>query len=214
MFELYAVTDRKMLNGVSEVEAARLCYEGGADVVQLRLKDASDEELLRLAKEMQAVADEHHKFFIVNDRVDIALKAGADGVHIGQSDMSVEKAREMCPEEMIIGVSVTNAEEARRAVDAGADYVAVGAIFATPTKKEAVPVGLDGIYFVKQEVGGEVPIVAIGGINRGNIEHVIGAGADCVAVVSAIMAQKDIRAAAKELKTLVLNTQREIQNEQ
>lgn len=136
MFELYAITDRKMLGRTSEAEAARLCYEGGADVVQLRLKDAADEELLRLAKEMQAAADEYNRFFIVDDRVDIAIAAGADGVHLGQSDMDIEQARAMCLEEMLIGISVSNAEEARRAVDGGADYVAVGAVFATQTKKE------------------------------------------------------------------------------
>lgn len=209
MFELYAVTDRKMLNGTTEAEAARMCYEGGADVVQLRLKDADAGEILAIAKEIQAIACEYGRFFIVNDRVDIAILAGADGVHLGQRDIPVADARRMCGDEMIIGASVSNAEQARKAVDAGADYVAVGAVFATATKQDAVQgVGLDAVYEVKQEVGEEVPIVAIGGINRGNIEHVLGAGADCAAVVSAIMAQDDIKAASKELKTLVLNYNR------
>ena len=209
MFELYAVTDRKMLGDMSEAEAARLCYEGGADVVQLRLKDADGADMLRIAKEIQEIACEMSKFFIVNDRVDIAVLANADGVHLGQSDIPASEARKLCGDDMIIGVSVSNAAEARKAVDDGADYVAVGAVFATATKEDAVQgVGLDAVYDVRQEVGDEVPVVAIGGINRGNLEHVLEAGADCIAVVSAIMAQPDKRAAAKELKTMVLNWNR------
>ena len=214
MFELYAVTDRGMLGDMSEAEAARLCYEGGADVVQLRLKDCDAAEMLRIAKEIQNIAFEMSKFFIVNDRVDIAVLAGADGVHLGQKDIPVAEARRICGDEMIIGASVNNAVQARKVVDDGADYVAVGAVFATSTKPDAVqgvekltPVHI-AVFDVKKEVGDEVPIVAIGGINRGNLEHVLEAGADCIAVVSAIMAQPDKMAAAKELKTMVLNWNR------
>ena len=209
MFELYAITDRAMLGKTTEVEAARLAYEGGADVVQLRLKDADAGEMLRVAKEIQEVACEMNKFFIVNDRVDVAVLANADGVHLGQKDIPVAEARKICGDEMIIGASVNNAQQARKAVDDGADYGAVGSVFVTSTKADAVQgVGLDAVYEVKQEVGDEVPVVAIGGINRGNLEHVMGAGADCIAVISAIMAQSDIRAASKELKTMVLNWNR------
>jgi len=209
MFELYAITDREMLGEMSEAEAARLAYEGGADVVQLRMKNAEAGEILRVAKEIQAIACEYSKFFIVNDRVDIAVLAGADGVHLGQKDIPVAEARRLCGDEMIIGASVSTAAEARKAVDDGADYVAVGAVFKTSTKPDANQgVGLDAVYEVKKEVGEEVPIVAIGGINRGNLEHVMEAGADCIAVISAIMAQKDIKAASKELKTMILNWNR------
>ena len=209
MFELYVITDRKMLGKTTEAEAARLAYEGGADVVQLRLKDGDAGDMLRTAREIQEIACQMSKFFIVNDRVDIAVLANADGVHLGQSDIPVAEARKICGDEMIIGASVHNAKEARKAVDDGADYVAVGSVFNTTSKEDAVQgVGLDAVYEVKQEVGDEVPVVAIGGINRGNLEHVMGAGADCVAVISAVMAQPDIRAAAKELKTMVLNWNR------
>ena len=209
MFELYAITDRKMLGDVSEVEAARLCFEGGADVVQLRMKDTDGGEMLEKAKAIQEIAQQYCKFFIVNDRLDIAVLAGADGVHLGQKDIPVAEARRLCGDEMIIGASVSTAAEARKAVDDGADYVAVGAVFKTSTKPDAKQgVGLDAVYEVKKEVGEEVPIVAIGGINRGNLEHVMEAGADCIAVISAIMAQKDIKASAKELKTMVLNWNR------
>ncbi len=207
MFELYAITDRKMLGKTSEVEAARLCYEGGADVVQLRMKDADGGEMLELAKQMQAVADEYNKFFIVNDRIDVAILASADGVHLGQTDIPIKEARRLVGDEMIIGASVDNVEEAVKAVEDGADYLGVGAIFNTSTKPDAEQgIGLDAIYDIKKAV--DVPVVAIGGINRGNLLHVMRAGADGVAVVSAIMAQDDIRAAAHELKVMILNDRR------
>ena len=206
VFELYAVTDRKLLGGVSEVEAARLCYEGGADAVQLRLKDADGAEMLALAKRIEGVADEHGKFFFVNDRVDVAVLAGADGVHLGQADIPVREARRLCGD-MVIGVSVGSTDEAVRAVQDGADYVAVGAVFGTSTKPDAKQgVGLDAVFDVKQAV--DVPVVAIGGINRGNILDVMHAGADSAAVASAIMGADDIRGAAHELKTLILNDKR------
>ena len=137
MFELYAVTDRKMRGDISEVEAARLCYEGGADVVQLRMKDTDGGEMLEKAKAIQEIAQKHCKFFIVNDRLDVAILAGADGVHIGQSDIPVEEARRLVGDEMIIGVSVSTVEEAVKAVEGGADYLGVGAIFNTATKPDA-----------------------------------------------------------------------------
>ncbi len=209
MFELYAITDRRMLGGTSEAEAARLCYEGGADVVQLRMKDADGGEMLAQAKAMQKLADEYSKFFIVNDRLDIAILAHADGVHLGQSDIPLEEARKLAGDDMIIGISVENAEQARKAADGGADYVAVGSVFSTATKPDAAQaLGLDAVFDVKKEIGDEIPLVAIGGINRGNILDVLHAGADGAAVVSAIMAQPDIRGAAHELKTMILNDRR------
>ena len=207
MFELYAITDRKMLGKTSEVEAARLCYAGGADVVQLRMKDTDGGEMLELAKQMQAVADEYNKFFIVNDRIDVAILASADGVHLGQTDIPISEARRLVGDDMIIGASVDNVEQAIKAVEDGADYLGVGAIFTTSTKPDAEQgIELDAIYDIKKAV--DVPVVAIGGINKGNILHVMRAGADGVAVVSAIMAQEDIQSAAHELKTLILNNRR------
>ena len=209
MFELDAITDRKMLGNTSEVDAARLCYEGGADVVQLRMKDADGGEMLEVAKEMEALANEYNRFFIVNDRVDIAMLAHADGVHLGQTDIPLREARRLVGDDMIIGISVDNAELAREALDGGADYIAVGSIFTTSTKPDAAQaLGLDAIFDIRREIGDEVPLVAIGGINRGNILDVIHAGADGAAVVSAIMAQPDIKGAAHELKTMILNDRR------
>ena len=207
MFELYAITDRKMLGGRSEIEAARLCYEGGADVVQLRMKDTDGGEMLRVAKEIQVLADQYNKFFIVNDRIDVAILASADGVHLGQSDIPISEARRLVGDEMIIGASVHNVEQAVKAVEDGADYLGVGSIFTTSTKPDAEQgLGLDAIIDIKEAV--DVPVVAIGGINRGNILDVMRAGADGAAVVSAIMAKDDIKAAAHELKVMILNDRR------
>ncbi len=209
LFELYAITDRKMLGKVSEVEAARLCFEGGADVVQLRMKDTDGGEMLEKAKAIQEIAQQYCKFFIVNDRLDIAVLAGADGVHLGQTDIPVQEARRLVGDEMIIGVSASTVEEAVKAVDDGADYIGVGSIFNTSTKPDADQgIGLDTLMDICQAV--DVPVVAIGGINKGNIRDVIRAGADGAAVVSAIMAKPDIKAAAHELKVMVLNEKRDL----
>ena len=209
LFELYAITDRKMLGDVSEVEAARLCFEGGADVVQLRMKDTDGGEMLEKAKAIQEIAQQYCKFFIVNDRLDIAVLAGADGVHLGQTDIPVQEARRLVGDEMIIGVSASTVEEAVKAVDDGADYIGVGSIFNTSTKPDADQgIGLDTLMEICQAV--DVPVVAIGGINKGNIRDVIRAGADGAAVVSAIMAKPDIKAAAHELKVMVLNEKRDL----
>ena len=209
MFELYAITDRKMLGDISEVEAARLCFEGGADVVQLRMKDTDGGEMLEKAKAIQEIAQQYCKFFIVNDRLDIAVLAGADGVHLGQTDIPVQEARRLVGDEMIIGVSASTVEEAIKAVDDGADYIGVGSIFNPSTKPDADQgIGLDTLMEICQTV--DVPVVAIGGINKGNILEVIRAGADGAAVVSAIMAKPDIKAAAHELKVMVLNEKRDL----
>ena len=207
MFELYAITDRKMLGKTSEVEAARLCYAGGADVGQLRMKDTDGGEMLRVAKEIQALANQYNRFFIVNDRIDVAILASADGIHLGQSDIPISEARRLVGDEMIIGASVHNVEQAVKAVEDGADYLGVGSIFTTSTKPDAEQgLGIDVIMDIKEAV--DVPVVAIGGINKGNILDVMRAGADGAAVVSAIMAKEDIKSAAHELKVMILNDRR------
>lgn len=200
---MYVVTDSDLSHGRSDFEVARLAYEGGADVVQLRMKHADGAEMLEQAVRIREVADEMCRFFIVNDRVDIALASGADGVHLGQSDIPADVARRLMGDDAIIGVSVNTPEEAKRAEEMGADYLGVGAIFQTSTKPDAEQgIGLDAIYRIKQVT--DLPVVAIGGINRGNIQHVISAGADAAAVVSAVVAQDDVRAAAHELRDLIL----------
>ena len=203
MFDLYVVTDRELSKGRSDAEVARMAYEGGADVVQLRMKNADGREMLEQANQIRRYADEMCKLFIVDDRVDIAMASGADGVHLGQSDMPLEAARKLMGDDAIIGISVDNVEEAVAAQEGGADYVGVGAVFQTSTKPDAQQgVGLGAVFEVRQAV--DIPVVAIGGINRGNIQDVIRAGADAAAVVSAVVAQDDVSAAAHELRDLIL----------
>lgn len=203
MFDLYVVTDESLSKGRSNVEIARLAYEGGADVVQLRMKNATKEDMLRDALKIKEIADDYNKFFIVNDNLEVAKESDADGVHLGQGDAPLEDALEYVGYDKIVGISVTTVEEARKAEAGGAAYVGVGSIFATSTKPDAVQsLGLDDIYKISREV--DIPIVAIGGINMGNVQSVIRAGADCAAVVSAVVAQDDVKKAAHDLRDLIL----------
>ena len=212
MFDLYVVTDSDLSKGRTDAEVARLAYEGGADAVQLRMKHSDGREMLEQAMEIRKVADEFCKFFFVNDRVDIAMASGADGVHLGQSDIPLEVARDLMGETAIIGISVDNVEQAVAAAEGGADYIGIGAIFNTSTKPDAKQgVGLGAIYEIRQAV--DIPIVAIGGINRGNIQDVVRAGADAAAVVSAVVAQDDIRSAAHELRDLILKVRPHVRPE-
>ena len=212
MFDLYVVTDSDLSKGRTDAEVARLAYEGGADAVQLRMKHSDGREMLEQALEIRKVADEYCRFFFVNDRVDIAMASGADGVHLGQSDIPLEVARDLMGETAIIGISVGNVEQAVAAAEGGADYIGIGAIFNTSTKPDAKQgVGLGAIYEIRQAV--DIPIVAIGGINRGNIQDVVRAGADAAAVVSAVVAQDDIRSAAHELRDLILKVRPHVRPE-
>lgn len=212
MFDLYVVTDSDLSKGRSDAEVARLAYEGGADAVQLRMKHADGREMLEQARAIREVADEYCRFFFVNDRVDIAIASGADGVHLGQSDIPLEVARDLMGETAVIGISVDNVEQAVAAAEGGADYIGVGSIFNTSTKPDAKQgVGLGAIYEIRKAV--DIPIVAIGGINRGNIQDVVRAGADAAAVVSAVVAQDDISGAAHELRNLILKVRPHVRPE-
>ncbi len=212
MFDLYVVTDSDLSKGRTDAEVARLAYEGGADAVQLRMKHSDGKEMLEQAMEIRKVADEFCKFFFVNDRVDIAMASGADGVHLGQSDIPLEVARDLMGETAIIGISVDNVDQAIAAAEDGADYIGIGSIFNTSTKPDAKQgVGLGAIYEIREAV--DIPIVAIGGINRGNIQDVVRAGADAAAVVSAVVAQDDIKAAAHELRDLILKVRPHVRPE-
>ena len=212
MFDLYVVTDSDLSKGRTDAEVARLAYEGGADAVQLRMKHSDGREMLEQAMEIRKVADEFCKFFFVNARVDIAMASGADGVHLGQSDIPLEVARDLMGETAIIGISVDNVDQAIAAAEGGADYIGIGSIFNTSTKPDAKQgVGLGAIYEIREAV--DIPIVAIGGINRGNIQDVVRAGADAAAVVSAVVAQDDVKAAAHELRDLILKVRPHVRPE-
>ncbi len=199
-FSLYAVTDLKDESpGVlRKIEEA---YRGGADIVQLRSKILSDAALIRLGLQVKKIAEKQRKLFFVNDRMDLALATGADGVHLGQEDMPVRVARGLAQQagrKVWIGKSTHSLQQALAAAKEGADYIGVGPVFATPTKPDASSVGL---RFVKQAAAKiRIPWVAIGGIDLGNIGDVVAAGASRVAVVRAIFAARDPESAARQLK--------------
>ena len=198
---LYVVTDDKLSNGLSHVEVARRSYEGGADIVQLRVKD-NDGRFLQWACEISEISKSYGRTFIVNDSVEIALKSGADGVHVGQGDEPVSSIRQRVPENFIVGVSVGNVEEAKEAEAGGASYVALSPIFDTTSKDDAGHGhGLEMMKKISDAVS--IPAYAIGGINKGNVKDIISHGADGVAVISAVVSQPDIAEAAKEFKELM-----------
>ena len=200
-YDLYVVTDNTLSNGLSHVEVARRCYEGGADIVQLRVKD-DDPEFLTWAKEISAISKAYGKCFIVNDDVDIAIESGADGVHVGQGDESPLTIRERVPADFIIGVSVGNVEEAIKAEKEGATYVALSPIFDTRSKDDAGHG--HGLAMMKAISGSvSIPAIAIGGINKDNAPSIITNGAEGVAVISAVVSQPDIPKAAEELRNIV-----------
>ena len=185
--------------GLSPVEVARLALEGGARVVQWRDKHRDKGDQLADALAIAAICRERDAIFIINDHADLAVATDADGVHLGQHDLPIEAVRPIVGAAMIIGVSTNNAAEAQRAEAAGANYVAIGAIFATASKQVMRQASLDRLAEVKAAV--RVPVVAIGGIDASNIASVVAAGADAAAVISSICAADDVRAAALTLSS-------------
>lgn len=194
---LYFVTTPPR-DGTSYVDQVARACAGGADIVQLRDKKLSTRDLLRLAKELQAVCDRTGALFVLNDRVDVALAADVDGVHVGQEDLPVRHARALLGHRKLIGCSTHSPAQALAAAGDGADYISCGPIFATPTKPDYAPVGLELIKEYKRLV--RIPFVAIGGIDLGNVDRAIAAGADRVAVVRAVGEATDPAAAARALK--------------
>lgn len=183
---VYTLTDVQ-LTGLSHAEQVELLSLGGASLIQLREKRMSAKEFYEQAKAAVAVAAQRGVQVIINDRVDVALAAGAHGVHLGQDDMPPDAARRLLGPDAVIGYSTHNIEQAITATKLPIDYLAVGPIFATTTKSDTAPVlGLDGLRAVRQAIGA-FPLVAIGGITLENARDVIAAGADSVAVISALL---------------------------
>lgn len=200
-FKLYAITDLKgedpeILTKIKEA------LRGGVDVIQLRSKQMSDQALLALGKKIRQLTAPMKKLFIVNDRIDLMLALGADGVHLGQEDIPVKIAREMVKDKSkLIGCSTHSLKQAAAAVKEGADYIGFGPIFATPTKPDYPPVGFDLIKKVIQK--SRIPVVCIGGINQSNTKAVAKAGANRIAVVRAIFSSEHPFHAARELKRMM-----------
>lgn len=201
-YGLYVITDEKLSKGLKHPQIARQAIAGGADVIQLRDKTGDCHYLGRCAAEIRIIAKEAGVTFIVNDRLDIALQVNADGVHLGQEDTPLKFARRIAPKGFIIGVSAGTLDEALKAERGGADYIGLGPIFPTTSKCDAGEVcGIDLLREVKSRVS--IPVVAIGGIGLHNAAEVIAAGADGIAVISAVVSQDDIAGAARALKRIV-----------
>ena len=198
---LYAVTDRHWLSGRSLRDVVEESLRGGVTMLQLREKTLAEPSFLAEARELQALCRDYHVPFIVNDNVDIALAMDADGVHVGQSDMEAGDVRAKLGPDKIIGVSAQTVAQALQAEAHGADYLGVGAVFPTGSKADAKEVEWDVLRDICQAVS--IPVVAIGGITQENVTELAGTGICGVAVISAIYAQEDIPAAAKNLKNTV-----------
>lgn len=197
MMQLYAVTDRSWLNGRTLYDVTEQALSGGVTCIQLREKKLDAETFLKEAVSIRALCGRYRVPFIVNDDVDIAIKCGADGVHIGQHDMEASRVRELTGPDMILGVSAQTVEQAVKAERDGADYLGVGAVFSTGTKDDADDVSHAELKAICEAVS--IPVVAIGGIVPDNIRELAGTGIDGVAVVSAIFASDDPGAAASRL---------------
>lgn len=207
-YDLYVVTDEGLSRGKTHAEIAREAVAGGADVIQLRDKTADSASLYAAACEIAKICRGKALFF-VNDRLDIALAAGADGVHVGQSDLPAAVVRSLVPKDFLVGVSVGSVAEALAAEADGADYVAVSPVFSTASKHDAGDGhGLDTARSICDAVS--VPVVGIGGLNKDNIPEVISAGIDGIAVISAVVSQEDISASAAELSAIIAEAKRSV----
>jgi len=207
LWRLYVITDEKVSRGRSHLQVAEAAIRGGADVLQLRDKEAPGGRLYRVALGLRKLTREAKVPFIVNDRLDIALAVDADGVHVGQADLPASVARGLLGPGKILGVSADTIEQAVRAERDGADYLGVGPVFeARGTKADAgAPLGLDRIARIRRRC--RLPIVAIGGIDAGNARKVREAGADAAAVISGISAADDIERAVRRLKGILDGTE-------
>lgn len=203
---LYAITDRTWLNGRSLLSQVEEVLKNGATFLQLREKNLSYNELVEEAVQIKEIAARYNVPFVINDDIYAAKEAGADGVHIGQDDASYIKAREVLGDGKIIGMTAHNLKEALAAQEAGADYIGTGAVFPTSTKHDTIPLPLDRLREITDNI--QIPVVAIGGINHKNILSLKGSGIDGAAVISAIFAQEDVGLATAEM----LNLCREVVN--
>jgi thiamine-phosphate pyrophosphorylase len=199
---LYLCTDRLIAMGRPITQAVEEAIAGGVTMVQLREKNAESREFYEIALEVQGITKRRHIPLVINDRLDIALAIGADGVHLGQSDLPPSIARRLAGKDMIIGVSASTVEEALEAERGGADYLGVGAVYPTGSKTDAGDaIGLGRLKNVCAAV--KIPAVGIGGVNPENAGEVMKAGAAGVAVISAILSRPDIREAARKLRAAV-----------
>lgn len=195
---LYAVTDRHWLNGATLISQVEAALKGGATFIQLREKNLDDKAFYQEALEIQKLCKEYKVPFVINDNVELAKKIGADGVHVGQSDMEALDVRKVLGDDKIIGVSAQTVEQAELAEKHGADYLGVGAVFPTGSKDDATEVSFETLQEICEHV--HIPVIAIGGITRDNVVELSQSGICGIAVISAIFGQTDIEAATADLK--------------
>lgn len=199
-YTLYLCTDRGLMSTETVEESVELAIKGGCTVVQLREKDCSSLDFYNIALNVKKITDEYNVPLIINDRIDIALAVDAAGVHIGQSDLPASIVRKIIGNDKIIGVSAATVDEAVRAKNDGADYLGIGAMYATNTKKDTRPVTIETLKEIRKTVN--IPLVVIGGINKHTVPDFKGTDIDGIAVISAIIAEKDIEQAARDLLNL------------
>ncbi|MDP3723342.1 MAG: thiamine phosphate synthase [Candidatus Omnitrophota bacterium] len=203
-WRLYVIIDGAVVGRRDPAEVAAAAIRGGADVIQLRDKAASTRQVLECAQQLLTVTRAGGVPLLINDRVDVAVAAGADGVHVGQDDLPVWAVRRLLGPERIVGKSTHSLEQALAAEQEGVDYLALGPLYPTPTKPDSPAVGLSLLGRVR--AGVTKPLVAIGGIDETTVSEVLGAGAACVAVVRAVCAAADPQAAAQHLKRLLVSS--------
>ncbi|NRY60283.1 thiamine phosphate synthase [Clostridium beijerinckii] len=197
-YSIYLVTDRDLMSTETLEEAVEKAIVGGCTLIQLREKDCSSLDFYNTAVKVKEITDKHNIPLIINDRVDIALAVDAAGVHVGQSDIPAAIVRKVIGDDKILGVSTGSVNEALEAEKNGADYLGVGAMYSTGTKKDADSTSMNELRKIRENVS--IPIVVIGGINKDRVKDFKGIGIDGLAIVSAIIAKEDITTAAKELK--------------
>ncbi|MGI6063090.1 thiamine phosphate synthase [Blautia sp.] len=204
MLLLYAVTDRKWTGEKTLYQQVEEALKGGATLIQLREKNMSQEEFLKEAREITELCHRYGTALIINDNVEVALKSGADGVHVGIEDTPVKEIRKMVPGDFIIGATAKTTEQAQRAEQEGADYIGVGAVFPSPTKKNAIRITLEQLKKISGSV--RIPAVAIGGITYENADTLRGGRMAGVAVVSAVFGAADIKKETARLKKKIQET--------
>ncbi|MCD6140333.1 MAG: thiamine phosphate synthase [Thermococcus sp.] len=195
--KLYVITDRRLK---PEIKSVREALEGGATSIQLRIKNASTREMIKIGKRIRELTKEYDALYFVDDRLDVALVTNADGVQLGSEDMPISLAREIAPN-LIIGASVYSLEEALQAEKERADYLGAGSVFPTPTKAGVRVIGVEGLRKIVKSV--KIPVVAIGGINHKNARDVLKTGVDGIAIISAIMGAEDVKKATEEMKKII-----------
>jgi len=200
--KLHVLTDTALQNRFSHLELTEQAISGGADTIQFRQKGGSTKELIEIAAGMRRLCREKGAVFIVNDRIDVAIAAEADGVHLGQDDFPIPLARKLLGADRIIGGSAATPEEIETCIREGADYVGFGPVYPTGSKDDAGPVsGIDRLKQIVQSM--PIPVIAIGGIDESNAAHVMVAGAHGIAVISAVCCRKDPQKAARKLHDIV-----------